>query len=425
MTRRCNSPCATLGERPYNSLSMNRALFVLSLALFATMLGNGVVIPFIPIYAQEFGASGVAVGILFGAHSASRTFLLPLIGRASDRRGRKAFLLWGLLFYALTSVAYLLANSLLALILVMALQGVATAMVQPVSMAYVGDLTPKGKEGAYAGYVNTAFLGGVAGGPVLGGVIKDLFSMQASFILLGILSLLSLLLLFFFLPEVQKPQTTHKKDEVSWREILSSRPILGVALFRVGYALSSTLIWIFVPLLSASLLPLKTSQVGLLISLNVLISTILQAPCGRLSDRMNKAVLISVGSLLSAVSLAGFPLASTFGHLLVLNALVGAGFGLAYPAHMALAMEHTPGSNMGTVMSTLLTVHSFGMTIAPPVFGMVVDYYNLGSVFYGAGLLCVACTVACYYLTRDADLLLQSAQAVEQEPAEKEPAVAD
>ncbi len=287
------------------------------------------------------------------------------------------------------------------------------------------DLTPKGKEGAYAGYVNTAFLGGVAAGPVLGGVIKDLFSMQASFILLGILSLLSLLLLFFFLPEVQKPQATQKKDAASWREILSSRPILGVALFRVGYALSSTLIWIFVPLLSASLLPLKTSQVGLLISLNVLISALLQAPCGRLADRMNKAILIGSGGLLSAVSLAGFPLASTFGHLLVLNALVGAGFGLAYPAHMALAMEHTPGSGMGTVMSALLTVHSFGMTIAPPIFGMVADYYNLESVFYAAGLLCVVCTVACYYLTRNADLLLQSGQTVQQEPAEKAPAVAD
>ena len=134
----------------------------------------------------------------------------------------------------------------------MALQGVATAMVQPVSMAYVGDLTPKGKEGAYAGYVNTAFLGGVAGGPILGGVIKDLFNMQASFILLGILSLLSLLLLLFFLPEVQKHHVTEKKEIASWRTVLSSRPILGVALFRVVYALSSTLIWVFVPLLSAS-----------------------------------------------------------------------------------------------------------------------------------------------------------------------------
>ena len=396
---------------------MSGPLFVLSVALFATMLGNGVVIPFIPIYAQEFGASGVAVGILFGAHSASRTFLLPLIGRASDRHGRKAFLLWGLFFYALSSVAYLLADSLVTLIVIMALQGVATAMVQPVSMAYVGDLTPKGKEGAYAGYVNTAFLGGVAGGPILGGVMKDLFNMQASFILLGLLSLLSLLLLLFFLPEVHKQRVTKKKEIVSWRTILSARPILGIALFRVVYALSSTLIWVFVPLLSASLLPLTTSQVGALISLNVLISTVLQSPCGRLSDRMSKALLISIGSLISAVSLAGFPLASTFWHLLGLNALVGAGFGLAYPAHMALAMEHTPGSSMGTVMSTLLTVHSFGMTIAPPVFGVVVDYYNLSSMFYSAGLLCVVCTVACYYLTRDADGLLRAGRVVEKEPA--------
>lgn len=396
---------------------MSGPLFVLSVALFATMLGNGVVIPFIPIYAQEFGASGVAVGILFGAHSASRTFLLPLIGRASDRHGRKAFLLWGLFGYALSSVAYLLAGSLLTLIVIMALQGVATAMVQPVSMAYVGDLTPKGKEGAYAGYVNTAFLGGVAGGPILGGVIKDLFNMQASFILLGLLSLLSLLLLLFFLPEVQKQHVAEKKEIASWRTVLSSRPILGVALFRVVYALSSTLIWVFVPLLSASLLPLTTSQVGALISLNVLISTVLQSPCGRLSDRMNKAVLIGIGSLISGVSLAGFPLTSTFWHLLVLNALVGAGFGLAYPAHMALAMEHTPGSSMGTVMSTLLTVHSFGMTVAPPIFGIVVDYYNLSSMFYSAGLLCVLCTVACYYLTRDADVLLRAGRVVEKEPA--------
>ena len=396
---------------------MSGPLFVLSVALFATMLGNGVVIPFIPIYAQEFGASGVAVGLLFGAHSASRTFLLPLIGRASDRHGRKAFLLWGLFCYALSSVAYLLANSLLTLIVIMALQGIATAMVQPVSMAYVGDLTPKGKEGAYAGYVNTAFLGGVAGGPILGGVIKDLFNMQASFILLGVLSLLSLLLLLFFLPEVQKQHVAEKKEEASWRTILSSRPILGVSLFRVVYALSSTLIWVFVPLLSASLLPLTTSQVGALISLNVLISTVLQAPCGRLSDRMNKAVLISVGGLISAVSLAGFPLASTFWHLLGLNALVGAGFGLAYPAHMALAMEHTPGSSMGTVMSALLTVHSFGMTIAPPVFGIVVDYYDLSSMFYSAGLLSVVCTAACYYFTHDSDTRLQAGRAVEKEPA--------
>ncbi len=399
---------------------MTRGLFVLSLAIFATMLGNGVVIPFIPLYSQQFGAEGLTIGLLFGAHSASRTFLLPFIGRASDRRGRKAFLLWGLACYGAASVAFLLANSLFVLTLVMALQGVATAMVQPISMAYVGDLTPKGKEGTYSGYINTAFLGGVAGGPVLGGVVRDLYTMQASFMLLGLLSLLSLILLWLFLPEVHHEAKTRTSTQLRVREMFSRTPLVGMAVFRLSYAAANAAIWVFVPLLAAGLLALSTSQIGLLISLNVLVSTVLQAPCGRLADRVkHKLTLIVIGGLVSAVSLALFPFAATYWHLVVLNLLVGAAFGLAYPAHMAIAMENARGFGMGTVMSLLLTVHSFGMTVGPMLFGLVSDFYSLSGVFYSGGLFGLLVTLACYVLT--------SLPAAPTGPtaADKEPLVAD
>jgi MFS family permease len=346
--------------------------------------------------------------------------LLPFIGRASDRRGRKEFLLWGLAFYGLASVAFLLANSLLVLTLVMALQGVATAMVQPISMAYVGDLTPKGKEGTYSGYINTAFLGGVAGGPVLGGVVKDLYSMQASFVLLGILSLSSLLLVWFFLPEVQRDKKTSNATTLPFREIFSCLPLVGMSFFRLSYAAANAAIWVFVPLLASQLLTLSTSQIGLLISLNVLVSTIMQAPCGRLADRVkNKIVLIITGGLLSAAALAMFPLATAYWHLVVLNLLVGASFGLAYPAHMAVAMENAQGFGMGTVMSLLLTVHSFGMTVGPMLFGLVIDVYNLNGVFYSGGLFGLLVTIACYVCT--------SLPVAAPQPAvvDKEPVVAD
>ena len=398
---------------------MTRGLFVLALAIFATMLGNGVVMPFIPLYSQQFGAEGFTIGVLFGSHSASRTFLLPFIGRASDRRGRKEFLLWGLALYAASSVAFLLANSLFVLTLVMALQGVATAMVQPISMAYVGDLTPKGQEGRYSGYINTAFLGGVAGGPVLGGVVRDLYNMQASFILLGILSLLSLILLWLFLPEVRHEKNADTTAHLPFREIFSCHPLVGMSVFRLSYAAANAAIWVFVPLLAAQLLALSTSQIGLLISLNVLVSTVMQAPCGRLADRVtNKVTLIVIGGLVSAVSLALFPLATTYWHLVVLNLLVGAAFGLAYPAHMAVAMENAKGFGMGTVMSLLLTVHSFAMTVGPMLFGLVIDLYSLNGVFYSGGLFGLLVTIACYVLS-----VLPVTPA---EPAaDKEPLVAD
>lgn len=383
------------------------------------MLGNGVVMPFIPLYAQQFGAASLGAGILFSAHSAPRTFLLPLIGPASDRMGRRAFLLAGVLFYALSSVAFLLANSLMTLLLVMAVQGVATAMVQPVTMAYVGDLTPKGKEGAYSGYINTAFLGGVAGGPILGGVIKDLFNMQASFLTLGGLSLVAFLLMFFFLPDTAQHKTTTKAIAPPLREVFSSRPILGIACYRLGYAFASTITWVFVPLLAARMLPLNTSQIGALISLNVLVSTVLQAPCGRLADRMNKATLIGIGGLISAVAFSAFPLASSFWHLLALSVFTGAATGVAFPAHTALAMENARGLGMGTVMSLLLTVHSLGMTLCPLLFGFIADYLGMNSTFYGGGLLCALTTGVCYALTN------APPESQEVKAHEREPAVAD
>jgi MFS family permease len=252
-------------------------------------------------------------------------------------------------------------------------------------------------------------------------VVKDLYNMQASFILLGILSVLSLLLVWFFLPEVHREKKTSDTTNLPFREIFSCRTLVGMSFFRLSYAAANATIWVFVPLLAAQLFTLSTSEIGLLISLNVLVSTILQAPCGRLADRMkNKVILIVIGGLLSAVALALFPLATSYWHLVVLNLLVGAAFGLAYPAHMAVAMENAEGFGMGTVMSLLLTVHSFGMTVVPVLFGLIVDLYSLNSVFYSGGIFGLLVTVACYVFTS-----LPVAAPQLSATGEKEPVVAD
>jgi len=84
--------------------------------------------------------------------------------------------------------------------------------------------------------------------------------------------------------------------------------------------------------------------------------------------------------------------------LLLLNVLTGAASGLAFPAHVALAMEQVHGAGMGTVMSLLLTVHSLGMMVGPLLFGFIADHISLGSAFYSAGLIGVLTTGVCYVL---------------------------
>ena len=79
---------------------MNIKLFAtLFLAVFSVTMGVGLVVPLLPVYAHELGATGLYIGFMVGAFSLSRTIFLPYFGKASDRKGRKPFITTGLLVY--------------------------------------------------------------------------------------------------------------------------------------------------------------------------------------------------------------------------------------------------------------------------------------------------------------------------------------
>ena len=375
------------------------------------------VIPFLPLYVQQFNVSEFGAGMLFSVHAATRIVILPFVGRLSDRWDRKTFLLFGVLCYILSSLAYVPAGTFVAFILVMLVHGTATAVVHPIAMAYVGDIAPKGQEGTYSGYINTAMLGGIGGGPLLGGMLQDHFSMQMNFFVMAGVSLLALFLLAFFLPKTESHKKTGPRATTSQWTLLTCPPILGVAGFRLGYALANALTWVFLPLLATHLLPLSTTQVGLLVSVNVIVSALLQAPSGRLADRMSKAHLIGIGGLLSALALCIFPWATGFWQLFFLNILVGAAYGLAFPAHIALAMEQARGYGMGTVMSLLMLAHGVGMMIGPVLFGAIAKQWSLHSAFWSGGLINIILIALCYPLMQKVALRSQSIPVGNQEPA--------
>ena len=77
---------------------------ILAVSIFSAMLGSGLIVPLLPLYAQDLGATGTQLGILFAGFSISRSVFTPIIGRLSDRRGRKIFLCLGLLFYSIISL---------------------------------------------------------------------------------------------------------------------------------------------------------------------------------------------------------------------------------------------------------------------------------------------------------------------------------
>ena len=363
-------------------------LIILGLSVFVSMLGVGIIVPFLPLYAKSLGANGLMMGVIFSAFSASRAVVMPYVGGLSDRVGRKPFLLLGLGGYMLTSLTLLAIVTPQGLVLNRALQGVFAAMILPVAMALVAELAPDGREGQMFGWFNTAFLMGIGVGPLIGGVVYDSLGVKSNFLLMAGLSLVSLLMVLAWVRE--PPHDGKELQARGYRAqlaLLGQRGLLAVFLARAGHALGMGCFIAFLPLLGESK-GLAGSQVGVLLAVNVLVMTALQAPAGWLADRLPRVPLAMASQSLAALSKACLPLMPGMHGLMVLAVLEGIGSGLALPPLTALAVAHgrQRGVGMGLTMGLFGLALSTGIFMGPVMGGLLTDWWGVGSAFYLAGV---------------------------------------
>jgi MFS family permease len=383
---------------------MNRKVFsTLFLAVFSVTLGVGLVVPLLPVYAYELGATGLYIGFIFGAFSLSRTLFLPLFGRLSDLKGRKPFLTTGLLAYFLVSIAYVWSRDVNFFILIRFIQGIASAMILPVAQAYVGEITPKHKEGFMMGLFNVSLYAGLSIGPLVGGMVKDTFGIQTSFLSMGVVSLVGFLLCLILLPPRSYERLlTTAKPPLRYRILVKNRYIGALFLFRFAYTFCIGLVWAFLPLLAHAEFKLSSSAIGVLVMLGVLISGLLQTPMGLLADRFNKRTFIAIGGLVTAGAVFSFVYVQGFWGLFVANVLFGIGGGISVPAVMAMTViigRRT--DSMGSVMALLTTGHSLGMFAGPILAGIVADAFQLSLAFIGGTVVMVIGVAVTLILTSE------------------------
>lgn len=142
------------------------------LTVFIDLLGFGIVIPLLPIYSYEHGASELELGLLFASFSGMQFLFAPLWGRLSDRVGRRPVLIGGLLGTSGSYVLFALADSMPALFVARMLAGFFGANVST-AQAYIADVTPEHDRARGMGLVGAAFGLGFTFGPLIGGELAD------------------------------------------------------------------------------------------------------------------------------------------------------------------------------------------------------------------------------------------------------------
>lgn len=393
---------AKFGIRHYNVLNthMIKKVFpILALSIFSSMLGAGIIAPLLPLYVENLGATGIWLGVIFGGFSLSRAVFLPVFGRLSDRSGRKWFICVGLLLYAIISLGYIWADSVSQLILVRLIQGAASGMILPIAQAYIGDISPEGEEGTWMGYFNAAFLAGFGFGPLMGGALTDHFGMTVAFSTMGGLNLLAFLIAIPFLPEIS-PQKMATNHHLSFKEMGASGIIKGLIIYRLSFSLGRGAFFCFLPILAVIYIGLSPTLVGILLTTNILLMSLIQLYAGKIADRFNRRALIIVGSLIGLTFLAMVPQAQNFWQLLGLCVLGSLGGAISIPAASALTVEEGRRFGMGSTIAISQMAMSIGMALGPLLGGIILDYLNVSLVFYFGAVIGLAGTGLFIWFTR-------------------------
>ena len=208
-------------------METKRALPILFLVMFLVMIGFGIIIPVLPFYAEEMGASPTQLGLLMAVYSLMQLIFAPFWGKLSDRIGRKPIMMVGIAGLSLSFFIQAMSTELWMLFAARIIGGILSSANMPTAMAYVADITTPENRGKGMGIIGAAVGLGFVFGPAIGGIFSKT-SMSMPFYLAGGTSLITLIIIFFLLKEsLQRTKENNQSNTQSrWKAFSGPAAVL-------------------------------------------------------------------------------------------------------------------------------------------------------------------------------------------------------
>ena len=380
------------------------ALIVLFLTVFIDLLGFGIVIPFLPLYAAQMHVGAFGIGLVVAIYSLMQFVCAPVLGRISDHVGRRPVIMMGLLGSAVGYVIYGLAASFAWLLFSRAIHGACAATVST-AQAYVADTTDQSNRAHGMGMIGAAFGLGFVLGPAIGGLLGHA-SLRTPVFFAAALTFANLIFAAMRLPE-SHPREPHARLEFARLAdpvIALPHELLGhrlTGLFTIAFlgtfamaALEATF-----AIMVAAVYGYKPAGVGGLLAYAGLLQALVQGYLlGKIVKRLGELTLIRAGMIALAIGLV--PMASLRSHALLMIALamVAIGYGFASPSIASLLSKRTERRLQGEVLGINQSAQSLARIFGPIMAGLVYQTIGPAAAYIGAGLVAL-CALA---MTRDA-----------------------
>lgn len=391
-------------------------LIIIFVTVFIDLIGFGMVIPILPYYANTppFNATPFQIGILVGVYSLMQFFFSPVLGRLSDKYGRRPILFISILGSAIGYFVIGFAETLFLVFIGRIIGGITGANIST-AQAYIADITTKENRAKGMGLFGAAFGIGFILGPAIAGVLSK-YGVHVPFYFAAALSLANAIALYFILPESLKVRAVHISTQRKNRfvEIIESLGEKEFGIINLVYFLLVTafsiMTYAFV-LYTAYRFGYDPEHNGYLFAYIGVIAIVTQGFLfNSLVQTFGEPYLIAAGCLLMTISLFAVPLVGPqsggIAALLLGMAVLSIGNSIASPALTSLASKTADDDDQGRTMGILQSGASLARVVGPLVGGILLnnalnalDDATLLRTFWAASaIMFIAFLVALYSL---------------------------
>ena len=362
--------------------------------------GITIMLPVLPAYIQDIGATTQQVGLVMGCFAIGLLCSRTWLGQIADRQGRKIVLLIGTLVAAIAPLGYVFIHSIGGLAGIRAFHGISIAAFTIGYSALVVDYAPREYRGTLIGYMNLAVPIGMGVGPALGGYLVSSTNYQTIFVIsasCGFVALvLSSQLREYLGDNFEIDKESLDRPVRSFRDLIgdSALVIPGIVLFLIGLVYGSLIA--FLPLYVRELD--LAFNVGLFYTVVAIASFTIRIFIGRISDNHGRGILITCSIVFYLVSMIMLAKADSAEALLLTGIVQGSGAGILLPTVVALISDRSYHNERGKVFALCLGGFDVGMALAGPVLGFFETYISYRGVYSIAAVLATVALVV--FLTR-------------------------
>ena len=361
-------------------------LATILLVVFVDLIGFGMIIPILPLYAKSFQAAEWQIGILLGCYSFMQFLASPVLGYISDRIGRKPVLLVSLVGSAIGYAVMASAQSLTMLFIARIIAGICGASVGTAA-AYIADITPPENRSRRMGLIGAAFGVGFVLGPAIGGILSHFWTAGPFWFGAG-LAFLNAIAVLLVLPEPEKHVKRSEAAMPAAPDVVDRTGPGGIPILIVTYFVAIAgfaIVTMIYPQVLDRRFSLTPAQISMVFVFLGLVGAFIQGGAiGRMAKRFGDYRLAGAGLLLMAISMVVMPFAQNMELFLVFTFGLAVGNSLAQPTLMAMASRLATSTAQGRVIGTVQSAGSLGRVVGPSSGGFMLGWDRSGpALAYG------------------------------------------